>query len=219
MAWPPAPWERSAGQWRDDLAVEVPEPRQYPDEQPAAQPSREPRYGMLAREVLETVLLTAIIFISIRVVVQNFRIEGSSMEPTLHSGQYVLVNKLSYGSFGGPQRGDIVVFEAWNQDKDFIKRVVGVPGDTIEIHDNQVFVNGDPLPEPYLDEATRDNIEARVLAIDEYFVMGDNRGNSSDSRAYGPLDEDHIIGKAWLTYWPPDQVGLIRDGTLSFAAP
>jgi signal peptidase I len=221
MAWPPARWERGPTAWRDDVWV-GPEPF-TPSANVEAVPA--PRLettasglGNLFRELAETLVLTALIFLGIRMVVQNFRIEGRSMEPTLFPNEYLLVNKLSYGPLGDPQRGDIIVFQAWNDDKDFIKRVVGIPGDEIQIRDDKVYVNGVPLAEPYLTQPTTDTVGPITLGADEYYVLGDNRGNSSDSRTYGPLPRNRIVGKAWLTYWPPNQVGLIPDSGASFAS-
>lgn len=220
MAWPPAPWERPATAWRDDVSY-GPEPF-YPGPGEAAWPERPvaaPRnWTALVREFADTLLLAGVIFLGIRLMVQNFRIEGHSMEPTLHPNQYLLVNKLAYRLFGEPQRGDIVVFQAWNDDKDFIKRIIAIPGDEIEVRDGAVYVNGMRLHEPYVAGPTTDNIAPRVLGPNEYFVMGDNRGNSSDSRAYGALPGERIIGKAWLTYWPPGQIGLVEDGRSTFAS-
>jgi signal peptidase I len=223
MAWPPERWERAPGAWRDDVAF-GPEPfipygGAVPSDGTVAVPTKTARsnYATYVREIVETIVLTAVIFVGIRLLVQNFRIEGRSMEPTLHSGEYLLVNKLSYLGPGEPGRGDIVVFEAWNQEKDFIKRVIGVPGDTVEVRDGCVYVSGTCLDEPYLDQPTTEAIGPVTLGPDEYYVMGDNRGNSSDSRAYGPLPGDRIIGKAWVTYWPPEDIGLVPNPS-SFAS-
>jgi signal peptidase I len=217
MAWPPASWEKAPGAWRDDI-VAAPEPFvPYAVTGPATEAIPVPAgrgrsgYATFAREFVQTIALTALIFVGIRLLVQNFRIEGRSMEPTLHSGEYLLVSKLSYIGPADPGRGDIIVFQAWNQDKDFIKRVVGIPGDTIEVRDGCVRVNGNCLDEPYLDQPTTEAIQPITLGDNEYYVMGDNRGNSSDSRAYGPLPADRIIGKAWVTYWPPGDIGLVPN--------
>jgi signal peptidase I len=222
MAWPPSSWERQPAAWRDDIwaGPEAFLPYDATLTGPEPRAERAPRLGSgnLAREVLETVVLTLLIFLGIRMVVQNFRIEGRSMEPTLHDGQFLLVNKLAYRGFGEPQRGDVVVFEAWQQEKDFIKRVVGLPGDEIAIHDQLVYVNGSPLDEPYLDQDTVDTIGSITLGDGQYYVLGDNRGNSSDSRTYGPLPSEQIIGKAWLTYWPPGQMGFVPDRQRSYAS-
>ena len=151
------------------------------------------------------------IFVRI-VAFELFEIDGPSMEPTLHTGERVLVNKLAYWNFGEPQRGDVVVFHAWTQHEDFIKRVIGLPGDTVEVKDNHVYVNGAPLDEPYLDQPTTGQESPVHVGADEVFVMGDNRGNSSDSRHYGPLPQVEIVGKAWLRYWPLGSAGFIPDG-------
>lgn len=223
MAWPPAAWELELTHWRPDVAVAV-EPvlegaLGFPSSERLHMPADKQR-STLVREFVETLVLIVVIFFGIRTVVQNFRIEGQSMEPTLHSEQYVLVNKLSYRGFGEPQRGDIVVFNAWDRagDKDFIKRIIGVPGDVVEIRDGAVIVGGDTLDEPYLDPPiTHGTYGPITLGENEYYALGDNRGNSSDSRNYGVLPGDSLIGKAWFTYWPPDQVMLVPDGRGSFA--
>lgn len=223
MAWPPGRWEASPSAWRPDVVMGPGPFTPYGGGEavleapvPGVESSR--GAGTLVREFVETIFLALVIFVGIRLVVQNFKIEGSSMEPTLHSGQYLLVNKLAYRSSGESQRGDIVVFESWNSGKDFIKRVVGVPGETVEVRDSSVWINGERLDEGYLDQITSGNVPPIVLGEDEYFVMGDNRGNSSDSRNHGALKRDKIIGKAWMTYWPPDQMGMIPDSRASFAA-
>jgi signal peptidase I len=231
MAWPPALWERTPGAWRDDVwtgpapfqpAATGDLPSAGPELPPAAATGGSRR---LAREIVETAILTLIIFLGIKLVVQNFKIQGASMEKTLHDGQFLLVNRLPHYGIGEPERGDIVVFKAWEQgtgaeERDFIKRVIGKPGETIEIRDNSVYVNDAVLPEPYLDPGnlTTDRIGPITLSEDEYYVMGDNRGNSSDSRTYGPLKKDRIIGKAWLSYWPPGNIGIVPDSQSSFAA-
>ncbi len=204
MAWPPEPWE-------DDVAV-----------WPAPAPEEDTQWDnvrLLLREIVETVVLALLIFSLIRVVVQNFRIEGFSMEPNLHQGQYLIVNKAVYRWMHEPERGDIVVFEYPRApDRDFIKRVIGLPGETVEVRDGTVFINGVMLDEPYLSEHTRANVAPRTLGPGEYFVLGDNRDNSSDSRSWGPLPQENIIGKAWISYWPPRFWGAIPDPNYSFAS-
>ena len=186
------------------------------------------------REILETVLLTLLIFLLVRTVVQNFKVEGQSMEPSLHSGQYLLVNKLAYlqidpeaierrvpildlpfsqpiDVFGEPKRGDVVVFRfPRDPSRDFIKRVIGVPGDTVEIRPQQVLVNGQIIDEPYLsDERYQPRYPAAptVVPPGQYYVLGDNRNNSSDSHVWGLVPRDNIIGRAWLSYWPRSEWG------------
>lgn len=184
-------------------------------------------------EILQTVILTLVIFFAVRSVVQNFRVEGASMLDTLHSGQYLLVNKVTYldleGTplerlvaanpkdrdgprylFGGPQRGDIIVFEApRSQDRDYIKRVIGLPGDEVRISRGRVLVNGDELDEPYIvHRAGYDHPKTKV-PDGHYFVLGDNRPNSSDSHLNWTVPSHDIIGKAWFSYWPPAEWGAV----------
>lgn len=176
----------------------------------AVQPVREesatdhPGRGFL-REVVETVLLALLLFVLINTATGRFRIEGQSMLPGLTSDQYILINKIVY-KLHPPRRGDVVVFHSPREpDKDLIKRVIGLPGETVSIQSGQVFINGYPLVEPYVDSryGYQRSSGSWVLGPDDYFVMGDNRSNSSDSRRWGPLDRDQIIGKAWFAYWPP----------------
>ncbi len=174
--------------------------------------------GAALRDVFETIVLTLLIAAGIQIAVQSRQIEGSSMEPTLHNGQRLLINRLAYLNPNQAQRGDIIVFRAWDQDEDFIKRVIGVPGDEIEIRDNHIRVNGQALDEPYIqNEPTFGTPDTVVLGPGDYYVLGDNRGNSSDSRLHGPLPAGNIIGKAWLTYWPLHDLSFISDST-SYAA-
>ena len=140
------------------------------------------------------------------------------MEPTLVEGQQIWVNKLLYRVTGGPRRGDIIVFQAWDQDKPFIKRVIGLPGETVDVRDGGVFVDEVPVDEPYLEQPTLGAEAPVTLGADEYFVLGDNRGNSGDSRYYGALPEDDIIGKAWVRYWPLSEIGLLNSTGRSFAS-
>ena len=225
MAWPPAAWERSASAWRQDVwsgpdgFVPFPATDTLPPlALPAGPTDNRTGLGTVVRELVETGVLTLLLFLGFRLVIQNFKIEGSSMEPTLHSGQYLLVNKLAYRGSGEPQRGDIIVFKSWTPGKDFIKRVVGMPGESVEMHDNAVWINGERLEESYLDQVTAGPTGPVHLSDQEYFVMGDNRGNSSDSRNHGALRGDWIIGKAWFTYWPPGEIGLVPASTESPAS-
>ncbi len=200
----------------------------------------------LLREVLETLLFTLLIFFLVRSVVQNFKVDGSSMEPNLHTGQYIMVNRIVYFHVdlnffqrllpGGenapshlaylfhlPRRGDVVVFEyPRDTSRDFIKRVIGLPGETVEIRNGQVLIDGVPLNEPYLTDSARTHMGTMppvTVPLDAVFVMGDNRGNSSDSRSWGPLPLDRIVGKAWFTYWPREHWGVIPHAEPTLAAP
>ena len=166
----------------------------------------------VVREVLETILPAILIALLINVFVgQATRVEGQSMEPNLHSNQRLVVEKLSY-RFHGPQRFDVVVLKLPSQgDELLIKRVVGLPGETVEIRDGHVYVDGAELDEPFLTEETRagrrDHITVPPLHV---YVLGDNRNHSNDSRSFGPIPIDDIIGRAWVSYWPPDDLGLVH---------
>ncbi len=181
-------------------------------------PAQEGRSDIKAilREIVETAILTLVIFLLVRLAFQNFRIEGHSMEANLHHGQFLIVNKLVY-YVHPPERGDVVVFHSpENPGKDFIKRVVGLPGEQVEIRDGQVFIDGMRLEETYISNDGRRSWGPEVVGDFEYFVLGDNRGNSSDSRSWGMLDGNAIIGKAWISYWPPRDWGVVPH--YSFAA-
>ena len=152
-------------------------------------------------DTFETLLLALLLFLAINSISARVRVDGYSMRPTLDNGQYVLVNRLAY-RFGKPQRGDIIVFHNPNYvQEDFIKRVIGLPGDTIRIMNGVVQINGYTLKEPYIAEAPLYHGEWRVPE-GALFVLGDNRNDSSDSHAWGTLDMKYVIGKAVLIYWP-----------------
>ncbi|MBM3129671.1 MAG: signal peptidase I [Chloroflexi bacterium] len=169
--------------------------------------------GSALRELIETLILTLVIFLVIRFAVQNFRIEGFSMEPNFHDGQYLFVNKLVY-MLHPPERGDVVVFlPPNNNSRDFIKRVIGLPGERIEIRSGAVFINGELLKEDYPLNVGSYSTGSIVVPPDEYFVLGDNRNYSSDSHSWGTVSGKKIIGKAWISYWPPQAMGLVPDYT------
>lgn len=180
---------------------------------PEAVAPAQPSLGwVLLREIVETVVLALVIFLLIRQVVQNYRIESHSMRPNFEEGQFILVNKLAF-KLGAPERGDVIIFHNPNNTKeDYIKRVIGLPGDTVEVRGQTVYINSRPLPEEYPLNAFAPNSHFGPIVVeaDRLFVMGDNRGNSTDSRAFGPLSEEHIVGKAWVRVWPVSQFGLIQ---------
>jgi signal peptidase I len=172
------------------------------------------------REVGETILLTLIIFLLIQTVIRNFRVVGTSMVNNLHDGQYLIIDKLSYNplltdlfGIGGPHRGDVVVFEPPNRpSEDYVKRIVALPGETVEVKNGQVFINGQALDQPYQPGTPSYTMPPRVVPEGYIFVLGDNRNNSNDSHNWGPLPIENIVGRAWLSYWPPDEWGTIpRD--------
>jgi signal peptidase I len=137
-------------------------------------------------EIVGTLLAGVLIFILVNISVQYSVVEGSSMEPNLHNGQRLLINKIAYKN---PQRGDVIVFpppHIANSDKDFIKRIIGLPGEVIEIKDGVIYINDSPLDEPYIVDDAGINMALTVIPDGEYFVLGDNRGNSSDSRGGSP---------------------------------
>jgi signal peptidase I len=167
-----------------------------------------PHGKSLLREIIETVLLTVIIYLSVNFATGRFRIEGSSMEPSMHPNQYVLVDKVSY-KLGNPKRGDVVVFNyPLATERDFIKRVIGLPGETVTIQGGVVSINGQPLQEPYISQAP-DYENSWTLGPDQFFVLGDNRNSSLDSHSWGPLDRHYLIGRAVFVYWPPALWGLV----------
>ena len=166
----------------------------------------------LLRETLETVLLTVILFLVLNTATGRFQVRGSSMEPTLHDGQYLVISKLTYWVHP-PERGDIIVFEPPNNPTDdYIKRVVGLPGEQVEIREGIVWVDGVRLEEPYIANSGFYS-GAWSLGEGEYFVLGDNRNNSSDSHNWGILPEKNVVGKAWLCYWPPEEWKLVAHYT------
>lgn len=177
--------------------------------------SEGPSAWSLLRELLETVILSLVIFLVIRQGVQNYRIESHSMQPNFYEGEFVLVNKLAY-KLGDPARGDVIVFRnPANEDEDYIKRVIGLPGDTLQFNGDSLYVNGEPLDDSFTTQPTYAPIAEPVVVSPEHlFVMGDNRPNSRDSRAFGLLDDDLVVGKAWVRVWPIDEMGLIDHYSL-----
>ena len=162
------------------------------------------------RELLEAVLPALVIVLVVNIfLAQATRVEGQSMDPSLHDSQRLIIEKISY-RFGSPQRGDIIVLRRPQRSVDpLIKRVVGLPGETVAIHDAMVYIDGDPLTEPYLDQPTWGSMAPVVVPEGHVFVMGDNRRSSNDSRAFGVVSLDDIVGRAWLRYWPPDEFGPV----------
>ncbi len=159
-------------------------------------------WGRFALDLVETLVLAVVLFVGINAVSARVRVDGTSMVPTLQDGEFVLVNKLSY-RFGDVTRGDIIVFHfPLNPTEDLIKRVIGLPGDQVKVENGQVFVNGEMLNETYIAAAPNYASEWQVPA-GNFFVLGDNRNNSSDSHSWGLLPSDKIVGKAVLIYWPP----------------
>jgi len=175
------------------------------------------KIGNFFLEIIEIVVFSISIFLFLYLlVVQPHKIQGSSMEPNFHDGQYLLTDKITY-RFNEPQVGDVIVFKAPPDFQDeYIKRIIAIPGEKITIKNNQVYKNGDKFSESYIPQETDTNAgkfaqEEKSITIPqgEYFVMGDNRQHSLDSRSFGFVKLDNITGRAWLIYWPPTDFGTI----------
>lgn len=161
-------------------------------------------------QIIASVALALLIFFGVQTIIESRVVEGSSMEANLHDGERLIVVKAAYW-FGEPQRGDIVIFtHPLDAERTLVKRVIGLPGEQIEIKDSVVYINGSPLEEPYV-KGTTSPFSMTEVPEGCYFVMGDNRQASSDSRSWRFLPEENIIGRAWLLYWPMGDWHLI-DG-------
>lgn len=159
-------------------------------------------------DLFETILLAVVLFVGINLVSARIRVESISMEPTLTAGEFLIVNKLAY-RFGAMQRGDVIVFYyPLDTSQRFIKRLIGLPGDEVVVSDGKVFINGQPLKEPYI-SAPPTYMGSWQVPSDAVFVLGDNRNRSADSHVWGMVPLDYIIGKAIFVYWPFDRFGLI----------
>jgi signal peptidase I len=183
-----------------------------------AQP-KEHKSGFLSflKDVLETLVLALVLFVSVNVISARIRVDGESMVPTLQTGEYVIVNRLSY-RLGTPQRGDIIVFHfPRDPQEEYIKRVIGLPGDEVEVTNGIVSINGQALNETYLDTKTN-YIGSWRIPEGQLFVLGDNRNNSSDSHDWGTVPMSYVVGKAVLVYWPPPDWGFIYHVPLANAA-
>ena len=170
----------------------------------------------LLREVFEVVVLAVILYFGISFAVQAVHVEGLSMYATLDNNDYLIANKIDY-RLHSPQRGDIIILRPpADNSKDFIKRVIALPGEKLLIRDSKIYINGHKLDEPYLPEFwttfnnwPNDGTDGKVMRPNEYFVMGDNRNRSQDSRIFGPISRDRIDGRAWFRIWPLDHFGDI----------
>ena len=182
------------------------------------QETEEKRSGFMrfVIDVAETLILSIVLFAAINAVSARIRVDGASMEPTLQSGEFVIVNKLAY-LFGEPTTGDVIVFHfPRDPDQEYIKRIIGLPGDRVEIKNGEVYVNDRVLDEDYIAASP---VYEDILEVpgDSLIVLGDNRNNSSDSHNWGPVPLDHVIGKAMFVYWPPTEWGVLDQPTASAA--
>jgi signal peptidase I len=185
------------------------------------------------REAIETIALAVFLVLVIQASVQNFRVEGPSMDPRLKNQDRVLVSRVIYTEidaqrvarfvpgvdaepneiwrpFHPPERGDVIVFR-WpvDEDQNFVKRVIGVPGDRISVNRGQVILNGEQIDEPYIEHESRETLAEITVSSDSYFVMGDNRAQSDDSRHWGEVADEKVIGKVWVSYWPLDRLAAL----------
>lgn len=172
------------------------------------------------RELLETLLFVAVVYVLVELAAPRFLVEGPSMQPTFHDNQRLIISRINY-LLGEPERGDIVVFNAPGSrigDPPLIKRAIGLPGETVEIRESKIYINGVALDEVYINEpCTTCQDNTWVLGPEEYFVMGDNRNHSRDSRVFGPIRRANIIGEAFLRYWPPQDWAYLEK--IRFFAP
>jgi signal peptidase I len=206
----------------EGLAVAPPPPADMVSQEAeaGAVPAEKQSWMPLIREILETVVLAVVIWVVVNFATARFIVEGSSMEPNFHTGQMLIVSRLAYTLGASPQRGDVIVFQyPGNLTDDYIKRIIGLPGDTVVVGGGRVTVNGVQLTEPYISSSDL-GFEGRPgrweVPAGSYFVMGDNRGHSSDSRTWGLLPIKDIIGKAWVSYWPPQDWGIIKHYRLKY---
>ena len=170
-------------------------------------------------EIIETIILALVLFVAINFLTARIRVDGSSMEPNFHDGDYVIVNRMAY-RLGDIQRGDVIVFPyPLEPEDDYIKRVIGLPGDRVAIYGGAIYVNGQPLIEPYIAEQPRSDLAEFIVPEGYVYVMGDNRNESSDSRSWGPLKIDEIIGRAIFRYWPFTNMGVVEHPDLALASP
>ena len=189
----------------------------------------------IIREIFDAIVLALVIFFLISVSVQNFRVSGNSMDASLQDGEYLLVSKLNYlridmqrlselipfwdveeprevFAFSSPHRGDVIVFDPpFKTNQDFVKRIVGLPGEQVELKNGRVYIDGRVLREPHTTSCKPPRGEYCNVKLKEreYFVMGDNRGASNDSRDWGPVPLENIIGKVWVIYWPFSDFGFL----------
>jgi len=165
----------------------------------------------ILREVGITILIAVAVFVLLRLTVQSYTVVMSSMEPNFHDGECIMVNKVCYRS-SGPQRGEVIIFDPpFDSEYPFIKRVIGLPGETVEIKDGKVSIDGILLEEEeYIMAPPNYTMPATEVLEDEYFVLGDNRNNSTDSSKGWTVPRDNIIGKAWFIYWPPSKLGVVK---------
>ncbi len=192
------------------------DPQNIPLERTQSSPEERPFLNFLV-DVLETLILSVVLFFLINALSARIKVDGSSMEPTLHNGEFILVSKVNY-KVGEPQRGDVVVFDfPRNITQEYIKRVIGLPGEQIRIDGGKVYVDGQPMMEPYIQTAPtyQGNWE---VPEGNLFVLGDNRNNSSDSHNWGMVPLENVVGEAFFIYWPPNYWGTVNGASTASAS-
>ena len=174
------------------------------------QPEHKEDWKRFGLDILETIILAVILYFGINAVSARVRVDGFSMNPTLQNGEYILVNRLAYKT-GQPERGDIIVFSfPADEGQDLIKRVIGLPGETVKIGDGVVAINGRQLQEPYI---AQDPLYFGEWTVPEgyLYVLGDNRNDSRDSHQWGLLPIENVMGNSVLIYWPPEEWKIINQ--------
>ena len=162
------------------------------------------------RDILITIAIAVVVFFGLQITVGAFEVYGTSMVPNILPADYILVDKVSY-NFREPERGEVIILNSpQQQEKDLIKRVIALPGDTVEIKYDRVYINGEAINEPYIKEPTKYKYNAQQVPPDSYFVLGDNRNISSDSHSGWFLSKKDIIGKAMIVYWPPSRINIVE---------
>lgn len=163
----------------------------------------------MIRELLETVISAGVIaFIIITFIGQVTVVRGASMEPTLHNNERLIANKISY-RFESPKRSEIIIFKPPLEIKrNYIKRIIGIPGDKIEIIKGEIYLNDNKLEENYIEYKSYEDVFAILVPDDSFFVLGDNRSNSSDSRYWGFVPRKNVVGKAWVVFWPLNKIRI-----------
>lgn len=194
--------------WRTFLEDNITETN--PEIEPTGTPNRRPAWIGFVWEVLQTLIMAVILYFLIDTVVGRVRVENISMQPTLHEGQFVLVNKLAY-RLGEFQRGDVVVFHyPRNPEEDYIKRLIGLPGDVVSVENGYVVVNNQVLDEPYI-AAPPQYASSWTVPEGQLFVLGDNRNQSSDSHSWGFVPIENVVGRALIVYWPLEELKILNE--------
>jgi signal peptidase I len=161
------------------------------------------------RDILITIVIAVVVFFGLQITVGAFEVYGTSMVPNILPADYILADKVSY-NFRVPERGEVIILNSpQQQEKDLIKRVIGLPGETVEIKDSKVYINGTAINEPYIKEPVKYTFGKQQVPADSYFVLGDNRNVSADSHTGWFLAKKDIIGRAMIIYWPPNRIHII----------